>query len=625
MASIAPVSEVQTNEFKLDGHYGVVIPLFLAHFDRAPEHEAFTYYTERYDALLQSEPSTDAAGRALAREIYLAGQGAGELPADGDSSNADYVNTLYANVLGRDGGADPEGLNYWTQALEDGTPREDVALAFITAAAGSERDGAFLENRAEVAAQFALIENSGPDVLDGLAFNAAEILEGVTEDPATVAAALERLETAQGEQPGDGLTLTPEADALTGGEGDDVFSAPLVDGQQTLGSDDSIDGGGGNNTLRADVVAAAGAELAAPTLNGVQQIEPKAIGSGDTGLDLANVVDTESIRIAADEQVDVRFANASAVDAYTLVGAGRDSGAANSLTLDNLTGENNDVRLENTEAALTATLANDVEALNLFLQDSAVSLDLRATDLPLDDLKVAVHHGGENTTFAPSEITVANIGELTLETHAPEGTEEHVLSLNDASGAGLGLQSLKLTGEGATSFTWSEDTSNLRSIDAQELGGGVTIDASAFVETETGPLVIDGSEGADRIILSEQTTVAGQGGDDTFVLVGDSVSLLGIEDFDTGDRLEFAIPEGESLTWNGDMGDLGVNLDFEGRGLDAVRDDLTEAVGESGVGYFEYEGEVYVVGTGDVNGFIHMGNDIELTGAVVEDNALMLA
>lgn len=612
MALTAPQTEVQ-NE--------VVIPLFLAHFDRAAEFEALTYYTQRYEALREHEPDAAAAEQALAREIYLAGQATGELPAEADFPNAAYVAALYANVLGRSGQDDPEGLAYWTQSLDEGVTREEAALAFIAAAQESERDAAFLGNRTQVAEAFALPENSGPDVLPDLDVNAGEILADVTDDPATVEAALARLEAGTGDGDGEGLALTPGPDALTGGDGDDVFTAAAVDGQQTLGSDDRIDGGAGSNTLRADLVASADAELAAPALNDVQQLDLTVAGTGDAGLDLAHVDGTQAIHVQADAGAHVRFDNAAHVSDYTLQGTGLTSDAGPSLTLDGVSAQTAAIRLQDTNSAVTATLADDVDVLDVFLQNAAVALDLRGQDSALDALTVALHGGNDADTQAPTALTVADVNALTLDAAG-------AVTLADASTQGTGLESLSLTGEGAASFAWTTQTAELESIDARGQQGGVTVDAMAYADVDSpqGPLAIEGSEADDRFVLSQNTTVAGHEGNDTYVIAGrENVALLGIEDFSQGDRIEFAIPEeGAPVNWAGDLSELDIDFDLIERGLEGVRDDIREAVGENGAGYFELDGDVYLVSTGDVGSFVNLGDDVELVGAKVEDNALTL-
>lgn len=621
MALTAPHSEAQQD---------VVIPLFLAHFDRAAEFEAFTYYTDRFHALRESEPDAAAAEQALAREIYAAGQSAGELPSDATFPNADYVKALYANVLGRDAQEDPEGLAYWTASLDDGVPREEAALAFITSARESERDGAFLANRSEVAAAFALPENSGPDVLPELDVDAAEILAGVTDDPATVAEALEQLADETGDGGGgEDSTLTPGADQLTGGQGDDTFVAPVVDGQQTLGSDDRIEGGAGTNTLRADLVAGAGAELAGPELIDVQQLDLNVQGLGQAGLDLAGVQGTDAIRVQAEAGADVRFDNAGDVSDYTVQGEGQDAGEGASLALEGVTAESLAVRLQDTDSAVAATLGQDVDVVDVFLENAATTLDLRAQDASLEDLTVALHTQGEATAEAvPTSLSVTDVSELTLMADALASDTAPGVTLTDASEGGAGLQTLNLAGEGAAAYTWTSDTAQLHEIDAQDQAGGVTIDATAYAQTEftRGPLEIDGSDANDTFLLSQNTTVAGNGGDDTYVIAGqENVALLGIEDFGQGDRIEFAIPEsGSPVNWVGDLSDLEIDFDLLERGLQGVRDDIHEAVGENGAGYFELDGDVYLVSTGDVGSFVNLGSNVELVGASVQDNALTL-
>lgn len=66
-------------------------------FNRAPEYEALQYYSARYTALateIGSSQGDHEVFKALAADIYRTGQAHGELPAEDEYSNADFVREL---------------------------------------------------------------------------------------------------------------------------------------------------------------------------------------------------------------------------------------------------------------------------------------------------------------------------------------------------------------------------------------------------------------------------------------------------------------------------------------------------------------------------------------------------
>lgn len=88
-------------------------------------------------------------------------------------THADFVNVIYRNVLGRPGGADAEGLAYWTTALSSGAQSRGGLVTTILATAHTFKGDAtygyvadLLDNKAAVANTFA--------VEKGLSYNTPE-------------------------------------------------------------------------------------------------------------------------------------------------------------------------------------------------------------------------------------------------------------------------------------------------------------------------------------------------------------------------------------------------------------------------------------------------------------------
>lgn len=234
-----------------------VASIFLSYFQRAPENEAMAWYKTQLKELLE-ENDPETAYKLLSAQVYTDGVRHGEVPPPEGMSNAQYVNYIYLNVLGRE--ADEEGFTWWLNALNDGEIERAELVGFVINSAldNGGRDAAYVSNRTEVAVEFSKWENSNPQILDDLEYNAAEVLEGVDERPESVEAAMARLYENSGEL-GRSYTLTLGKDEFTGGDGDDVFDAALditvggLVGAQTLQGQDILDGGGGHNVLNAEL------------------------------------------------------------------------------------------------------------------------------------------------------------------------------------------------------------------------------------------------------------------------------------------------------------------------------------------------------------------------------------
>lgn len=232
-----------------------VATLFLSYLGRAPEFEAMEHYTKLFANLLgeqgDSPTAEDDAFKALSAQIYANAVGAGEVPPVGQHfTHEDYVNWIYTNVLGRP--AEADGLEYWTAQLDSGGIEVAELIALVVEAAqGDERDAAYVANRTEVAVAYSKWEVSN------LAKHAANpelsalILQFVSEDPATVEAALGELDDVA--IVGETYTLTRGVDTITGTTANDTINAlyVTVDGAQvsTLTPFDVIDGGAGFDTL----------------------------------------------------------------------------------------------------------------------------------------------------------------------------------------------------------------------------------------------------------------------------------------------------------------------------------------------------------------------------------------
>lgn len=110
-----------TLAFDTDGAAGQAYRLYEAAFDRAPDPQGLGYWVRRLD-----EGGIDLEQLA---ELFLSSQEGQEVFAAED--DAAFVDQLYLNVLGRE--ADPEGVAYWAQKLNEDFSKAEL-LAFFAEA-----------------------------------------------------------------------------------------------------------------------------------------------------------------------------------------------------------------------------------------------------------------------------------------------------------------------------------------------------------------------------------------------------------------------------------------------------------------------------------------------------------
>lgn len=128
---------------------------YIAFFNRIPDANGLQYWITQ----LASGQSMDSIGN----NFYLVGIQYSALTGyTSTMTNTDFINKVYANVLGRSSGADAGGLAYWNDALSTGTSRATLVEQILVAAhtyAGDPTWGwvaSLLNNKDAVAQEFAV-------------------------------------------------------------------------------------------------------------------------------------------------------------------------------------------------------------------------------------------------------------------------------------------------------------------------------------------------------------------------------------------------------------------------------------------------------------------------------------
>jgi hypothetical protein len=130
--------------------------LYVAFFNRVPDADGLEYWI--------SQRKAGQTIKQIADSFYAAGVQSSSVTGYSSSmTNADFVNLVYKNVLGRTSGADTDGLNYWTGALAAGKETKGSLVSSILASAHTFKGDAtwgwvanLLDNKASVANEVAL-------------------------------------------------------------------------------------------------------------------------------------------------------------------------------------------------------------------------------------------------------------------------------------------------------------------------------------------------------------------------------------------------------------------------------------------------------------------------------------
>ena len=396
---------------------------------------------------------------------------------------------------------------YFVDKLTQGQSFGEIvtdAIAYLKGTPAPEfaDTAALLANKVQVAKLYSL-NNSSTDFAE-----LQSVLAGVSASfPATEAEANEYLDSiGQGNNPGSDFNLTFGADTITGGAGDDTFTAGTVNNGagalvNSLEDVDSIDGSGGKDTLNA----------------------------------LLNAAGTTTPALAGVEIINIRNVTAGAVvDFSDTTGAQQ---IWNNATTAALTLEYDAAPIAATFGVRNTRSTTDIDTFD----------DVTGSE---DNLSLAVAGAGNDTDNADIESTT-DAG--SIETMSIVATGENFVDVSDFNA----ITALTVTGAGA--LTAVVDTTALEEVDASGNSGGVTLDLS----TAANDLTVTGGSGNDDI-------TAGTGDDTIDTGAGDdrvAFAALGLDDADTVEGGEgedtLAFDDGFDADVAGGLIDSTVHTGFE--------------------------------------------------------------
>lgn len=233
-----------------------IAALYVGYFNRGADPEGLNYWLGQTQmSVVEIANSFAVQPEATATYAYLAAPNLNSVPAI-DA----FITEVYQNVFER--APDAAGLAYWRAEILAGKPPGRVVVDIESGAQGDDK--IILDRKTEIstyyAEQFALNGDTPWTAADDLS-GAAGALAGDRAFWLSVNAIPNAKGTVNqivADSFAETLNLTPGPDDLTGTSADDVFNGAAQPTAllpiQTLNTDDSLNGGGGRNTLNAQLV-----------------------------------------------------------------------------------------------------------------------------------------------------------------------------------------------------------------------------------------------------------------------------------------------------------------------------------------------------------------------------------
>ncbi|WP_288381749.1 DUF4214 domain-containing protein [uncultured Massilia sp.] len=308
--------------------------LYVAYFNRPADYEGLAHW-ER--VLTANNGNINFVSSFFAQSNEYKDQNVGK-------SYFQIVNQIYQNLFNRD--ADVQGLEFWADKLRTGTFTVDQIVKVIadTASdAGTDKDKTTYANKVTAATAFTAELNTASEIIGyggTAANNAAKIwLSGIGSTaslnaaiaPAALATTVNNVAQA-GLSTGAPQALTTGLDTLTGTSGNDVFTGMINGADTTLTALDSINGGGGMDTLQINALTAV-AGIPSISVSGIEVVNVRAAStvtadiSSWTGVEqfnLTEAVGAVDMKAGATTNISATLRADAAAPATTVINGGKD-------------------------------------------------------------------------------------------------------------------------------------------------------------------------------------------------------------------------------------------------------------------------------------------------------------
>lgn len=214
-----------------------IIEVYIASFNRAPDADGLTYWVTNMsdNGLSISEVASSFFDSQEVKDLYPTG-----------TSDEDFINTVYNNVLGRT--ADSDGLSYWLGEMQKGISKDKMIISVINgakASTGSEADKLLLLNKSEVGKNFSVyLElndlNEAKSSMALVSTDLSSVEYAKDKQLAFAKVSDSTVDALDGTSEDDLLTSTDTGVYVFGWEGNDII--------RTDSGDDFVYAGSGNDT-----------------------------------------------------------------------------------------------------------------------------------------------------------------------------------------------------------------------------------------------------------------------------------------------------------------------------------------------------------------------------------------
>jgi len=464
----------------------------------------------------------------------------------------EFADKLVANLLGSevtDAAAKTWATTWVTGRLNAGMTRGDVILTAVQALLATTNTAytnakLSLQNKIAVSEYYSVTKGiSDTDLLD-----LQTAIAGVTSSAATVTAAKAAIDITGGAKDGTTFTLTTGIDqgaAFIGTSADDTFDAlPGAANAATLTALDSIDGGGGTDTLNFAEIVGGTPALTAYALSSAATVKNIEILNYTVASDIGT--DTLTADVSSWTGLKAVNANISGVDGVVTVTT---KGNATSASVTGATTSTI------TDSATTDTLATvgltDTTGLATIVSDAVTGLNLvgttggatitaavatRALTVSLNNVTGGTVTDGEATTLNVNAVTTKSSGVTLDAAKATTVTVDAAVGLTVASLVGAAAKTITVKGAGAATLS-ALTTGALESIDASASTGGLTVTPTIGVA-----VAFTGGTGKDAVTIGATTKAITTGaGDDTVTVAAGALGASGSVDAGLGtDTLKFS-------------------------------------------------------------------------------------
>lgn len=311
-------------------------------------------------------------------------------------SDADFVEKVYTNVLGR--ASDAEGKAFWVAALANGTATHDNFVNSLTNSLGTQ-DQATINNKVYVAQTYT--DTVGAD------YNAtagANIIAGVTNDPATVSDAIAQI--GQGSLPGQVVGLTLVNTLTTAQAAQTSYETTNKAALDTLAEKLGVTVGTNFNTELTATVTAANAARTAVSADSTNVLSAQVTDATQTLATAKATVTAQTNGAAAitayDSAVATDKAAAAALDANTTATAAAEAGLNSAVTT---TGSAVTYATLSTAAGVTTAFTTAAQVTD-FLADPASGTAARAA--LVTELNKVTTYGAEVVKAGDLGLAAAN-------------------------------------------------------------------------------------------------------------------------------------------------------------------------------------------------------------------------